>query len=67
MGRELAVGIIDGEPLPIVEAIPKQEDFFNFEARYEIGRTEYVVPGRPHRGRDGRGSRRRAPNVGRPR
>jgi len=43
-GRELAVGILDGEPLPIVEAIPKQEDFFNFEARYEIGRTEYGCP-----------------------
>jgi D-alanine-D-alanine ligase len=43
-GRELAVGILDGEPLPIVEAIPKQEDFFNFEARYEIGRTNYVCP-----------------------
>jgi len=43
-GRELAVGILDGEPLPIVEAIPKQEDFFNFEARYEIGRTTYVCP-----------------------
>jgi len=43
-GRELAVGILAGEPLPIVEAIPKQEDFFNFEARYEIGRTDYVCP-----------------------
>lgn len=43
-GRELAVGILDTEPLPIVEAIPKQEDFFNFEARYEIGRTRYVCP-----------------------
>jgi D-alanine-D-alanine ligase len=43
-GRELAVGILDGEPLPIVEAIPKQEDFFNFEARYEIGRTDYLCP-----------------------
>jgi D-alanine-D-alanine ligase len=43
-GRELAVGILDTEPLPIVEAIPKQEDFFNFEARYEIGRTTYVCP-----------------------
>jgi D-alanine-D-alanine ligase len=43
-GRELAVAILDGEALPIVEAIPKQEDFFNFEARYEIGRTEYVCP-----------------------
>ena len=43
-GRELAVAILDGEALPIVEAIPKQEDFFNFEARYEIGRTTYVCP-----------------------
>jgi D-alanine-D-alanine ligase len=43
-GRELAVGILDTDPLPIVEAIPKQEDFFNFEARYEIGRTTYVCP-----------------------
>jgi D-alanine-D-alanine ligase len=43
-GRELAVGILGNEPLPIVEAIPREEDFFNFEARYEIGRTEYVCP-----------------------
>jgi D-alanine-D-alanine ligase len=43
-GRELAVGILDGEPLPIVEAIPREEDFFNFEARYEIGRTDYICP-----------------------
>ena len=43
-GRELAVGVLDTDPLPIVEAIPKQEDFFNFEARYEIGRTTYVCP-----------------------
>jgi D-alanine-D-alanine ligase len=27
-----------------VEAIPREEDFFNFEARYEIGRTDYVCP-----------------------
>ena len=43
-GRELAVSVLDGEPLPVVEAIPRQEDFFNFEARYEIGRTDYVCP-----------------------
>jgi D-alanine-D-alanine ligase len=43
-GPELAVSILDGEALPIVEAIPREEDFFNFEARYEIGRTEYVCP-----------------------
>jgi D-alanine-D-alanine ligase len=43
-GRELAVSMLDGEPLPIVEARPKEEDRFNYEARYEIGRTEYVCP-----------------------
>jgi D-alanine-D-alanine ligase len=43
-GRELAVSVLGGEALPIVEAIPREEDFFNFEARYEIGRTDYVCP-----------------------
>jgi D-alanine-D-alanine ligase len=43
-GRELAVSVLDGDALPIVEAIPREEDFFNFEARYEIGRTDYVCP-----------------------
>jgi D-alanine-D-alanine ligase len=43
-GRELAVSVLGADPLPIVEAIPREEDFFNFEARYEIGRTEYVCP-----------------------
>lgn len=43
-GRELAVSIIDGEPLPIVEVIPGSGDEFNYEARYEIGRTAYSCP-----------------------
>jgi len=43
-GRELAVSLLDGEPLPVVEVRPKEEDQFNYEARYEIGRTEYVCP-----------------------
>jgi D-alanine-D-alanine ligase len=47
-GRDLAVSILEdgGEPvaLPIVEAVPKQEDFYDFEARYEIGRTTFVCP-----------------------
>ena len=43
-GRELAVSLLDGEPLPAVEVRPKEEDLFNYEARYEIGRTEYLCP-----------------------
>lgn len=43
-GRELAVGILGDEPLPIVEAIPRDSDRFDFDARYEIGRTDYACP-----------------------
>jgi D-alanine-D-alanine ligase len=47
-GRELAVSIIDessgARALPIVEAVPEEEDFYDFEARYEIGRTRFVCP-----------------------
>ena len=28
----------------MVEVRPEEEDRFNYEARYEIGRTEYVCP-----------------------
>ena len=43
-GRELAVSVLDGDALPAVEALPRGEDRFNYEARYEIGRTDYVCP-----------------------
>ncbi len=50
-GRDLAVSVLDGqapgaEPvaLPIVEAIPREENFYNYESRYEIGMTTFVCP-----------------------
>jgi D-alanine-D-alanine ligase len=47
-GRELAISIIDEDgasrALPIVEAVPQQEDFYDFESRYEIGRTRFECP-----------------------
>jgi D-alanine-D-alanine ligase len=43
-GRELAVSVLGSEPLPIVEAIPADGDRYDFEARYEIGRTEFACP-----------------------
>jgi D-alanine-D-alanine ligase len=43
-GRELAVTILGDEALPIVEAVPRQEDFYDFSARYTIGRTTFVCP-----------------------
>ncbi|HEY2142345.1 MAG TPA: D-alanine--D-alanine ligase [Solirubrobacteraceae bacterium] len=50
-GRDLAVSVldaatVDGDPLalPVVEAIPREEDFYNYESRYEIGMTTFVCP-----------------------
>ena len=47
-GRDLAVSIIEqgdaATPLPIVEAVPNEEEFYDFESRYEIGRTTFVCP-----------------------
>lgn len=43
-GRELAVAILGDEALPIVEAVPQDEDYYDFAARYTIGRTTFVCP-----------------------
>ncbi len=47
-GRDLAVSVLEGpdgpEALPVVEAVPRDEDFYDFEARYGIGRTTFVCP-----------------------
>ncbi|HLM85275.1 MAG TPA: D-alanine--D-alanine ligase [Solirubrobacteraceae bacterium] len=53
-GRDLAVSVLDSidesppapsaVALPVVEAIPREEDFYNYESRYEIGMTTFVCP-----------------------
>jgi len=47
-GRDLAVSVLEGpdgpEALPIVEAVPQDESFYDFESRYEIGRTRFICP-----------------------
>ncbi|MFQ5735357.1 MAG: D-alanine--D-alanine ligase [Thermodesulfobacteriota bacterium] len=42
-GRELTVSILDAEPLPVVEILPKK-GFYDFKAKYTPGMTEFVVP-----------------------
>jgi len=42
-GREITVGILDDEPLPVVEIIAN-ENFYDFKAKYKSGLTRYVVP-----------------------
>jgi D-alanine-D-alanine ligase len=48
-GRELAVSVIgtaDAWALPVVEAIPRDRDFYDFEARYTPGLTDFEAPAR---------------------
>lgn len=42
-GRELTVGVIDGETLPPVEIIPKS-GFYDYANKYQSGRTEELCP-----------------------
>jgi len=42
-GRELTVGVVDGQALPVVEIRPASE-WYDFEAKYVTGDTQYVVP-----------------------
>ncbi len=50
-GRDLAVSVLDAPDagqapvaLPVVEAVPREEAFYDFESRYEIGQTTFVCP-----------------------
>ena len=44
-GREITVGVHNGKALPIVEIVPKS-GLYDFEAKYTVGKTEYIVPAR---------------------
>jgi D-alanine-D-alanine ligase len=49
-GRDLAVSVLDGpdgrppQALPVVEAVPREEVFYDYESRYQIGMTTFVCP-----------------------
>ncbi len=46
-GKELTVGILGNEALPPIEICPKNPDrFFDFESKYQPGRSEHIVPAR---------------------
>ena len=42
-GKELTVGILDNEALPVIHIAPKRT-FYDFIAKYEKGNTQYIVP-----------------------
>lgn len=44
-GRELTVGVLGEEPLPVVEVIPDRP-FYDYEAKYRDAQTRYEFPAR---------------------
>ena len=44
-GKELTVGLLNGKALSVVEIVPKS-GFYDFEAKYKKGSTEYFCPAR---------------------
>lgn len=42
-GRDLTVGVLCGEVLPVVEMRPRG-GFYSYSAKYKKGKTEYLVP-----------------------
>lgn len=42
-GRELTVGILNDQPLPVIEIVPKN-NIYDYKAKYECPDTKYIVP-----------------------
>ncbi len=42
-GRELTVGILNDEPLPVIEIVPKR-GIYDYTAKYDDPHTRYLVP-----------------------
>ncbi len=44
-GKEVTVGVVNGEVLPLIEVVPKS-GFYDFQSKYTKGATEYILPAR---------------------
>jgi D-alanine-D-alanine ligase len=42
-GAEVTVGVLDGQPLPVIQVVPKG-GFYDYQAKYTPGQTEYLLP-----------------------
>ena len=47
-GHEITVGVLDGEPLPVIEIVPPADRMFDYDAKYDhkLGHTRYLCPPR---------------------
>lgn len=44
-GREFSVGVLGGQPLPVIEIAPR-EGFYDYKNKYQAGLTEEICPAR---------------------
>ncbi len=44
-GTEIAVPVLFGEVLPIIEIVPANE-FYDYESKYTVGMSEHIIPAR---------------------
>lgn len=42
-GAEVTVGVLEGQALPVIQVVP-QGGFYDYQAKYTPGRTEYLLP-----------------------
>lgn len=42
-GLELTVSVLNGEALPVIQIVPKT-GFYDYQAKYTVGQTEYLLP-----------------------
>ena len=45
-GMIATVGIVGKKILPILELVPKQQEFYDYKAKYTKGETEFIIPAR---------------------
>lgn len=43
-GREFSVGILNDTPLPVIEIVPKNNEFYNYKNKYQKGLTNEICP-----------------------
>jgi len=45
-GMIATVGILGRQALPVLELVPKRQQFYDYEAKYTRGETDFIVPAR---------------------
>jgi len=45
-GKELTVGILGEKILPVIEIVPNEGEFYNYNSKYSVGGSQHIIPAR---------------------